>query len=76
MRAVKGKDPMKFAPPVQEYEERKSISKLDYGKIRQFKKPPEWHDLEPCETEEYRDLYQQEQRANKELRHTIEKEMR
>ena len=76
MRAVKGKDPFTYAPPVQEYEERKSISELDYMHLTCCVNPPEWEELEPCETEEYRDLWLAEKRANKELRHTITKEMR
>jgi arsenate reductase-like glutaredoxin family protein len=75
MRAVKGQDPMKYASPVQEYEERKSITREELENLIGICDRT-WHSLQDDETEEYRDLYQQEQRANKELRHTIEKEMR
>ena len=67
-------------PPVQEYEERKSITREEWDNImfiidaEQYIQDKAWDAMQDDETEVYRGLWIEEKKANKELHHTIEKE--
>ena len=76
-------DPDRITPPVQEFEDRRSINQsefidiilkgynMDSDEIEKL-----WNSLKEDETEEYRELWQTEKRAYKELKQRHEKEMR
>jgi len=59
-------------PPVQEYEEKISMNKNDFRMLQLYPKNYEWEDFNPCKQEEYKDLWIEEKKTNKELRHTKE----
>ena len=79
------KDPFKEAPPVQEYEERKSISKEEFADLichSNFTHLDEdgmmavFHTLQEDETEVYKDLYHAERKRVRELETRLTKEMK
>jgi len=61
--------------PVQEYEDRRSITKDQYDN-ELYLQDVKWEDLQQDETEEYKDLYLAEKRRVRELENQIEREMR